>query len=64
MTQIEHALNGRVSDEMKAVAAGEPRTAGEIRDEREKRAHVILKSLLHDCVPSGWEGAYDQDQRQ
>ena len=53
MTQIEHALNGRVSDEMKAVAAREPRTAEEIREDVKNGHTVILKSLLHDCVPVG-----------
>ena len=53
MTQIEHALNGRVSDEMKAVAAREPRTAEEIRDDVKNGHTVILKSLLHNCVPVG-----------
>ena len=53
MTQIEFAKNGRISEEMKAVAEREPRTAEEIRDDVKNGHTVILKSALHDCIPVG-----------
>ncbi len=53
MTQIEQSLNGQISEEMRAVAAEEPRTADEIRADIENGHTVILKSLLHNCAPVG-----------
>ncbi|MBN1532475.1 MAG: phosphomethylpyrimidine synthase ThiC [Spirochaetes bacterium] len=53
MTQIEHATQRRISPEMTTVAAAEPRTAEEIRDDIGAGRTVILKSGLHDCVPVG-----------
>jgi phosphomethylpyrimidine synthase len=53
MTQIEYAKQKMISQEMKAAAEREPRTADDIRDDIAGGKTVILKSALHDCVPLG-----------
>lgn len=53
MTQIEFALNNRISPEMTAVAGTEPLTAERIRADIAAGKTVIVKSDLHDCIPVG-----------